>query len=150
MESRQFRRADGVLGVGFVQTHTGREVAAIAWPDVEPRRIELIDLAGHGIELVPVVTVTDMSLTPTESEVSLPSWPASTDVWPELVIIPDTVTPEEHAELVKPADIVEPTEPLHMTVPAELFAEQALTVPDVAAEPVIAVEVANDPPGMAG
>lgn len=54
MESRQFRRADGVLGVGFVQAHTGREVAAIAWPDVEPRRIGLEDLAGHGIELVPV------------------------------------------------------------------------------------------------
>lgn len=55
MESRQFRRADGVLGVGFVQAHTGREVAAIAWPDVEPRRIGLEDLAGHGIELVPLV-----------------------------------------------------------------------------------------------
>lgn len=55
MESNheQFRRIiDGVIGVGFVQLHTGIPVAAIAWPDREPVRYVMSDLAGYAIEHV--------------------------------------------------------------------------------------------------
>ncbi|MCC7334433.1 MAG: hypothetical protein IT422_05035 [Pirellulaceae bacterium] len=53
MESKheQFRRVlDGVIGVGFVQTHTGMATAAIAWPDREPSRYLYCDLDGYGVE----------------------------------------------------------------------------------------------------
>ncbi len=48
-----FRRTlDGVVGVGFVQTHTGNPVAAVAWPDTEPKRYLMTDLEGYGVEHV--------------------------------------------------------------------------------------------------
>jgi hypothetical protein len=61
---RQFRRlADGIIGIGFLQRGQGREVASICWPEGEPKRYDVIDLGGYGIEMVE-----PEALPPSESE----------------------------------------------------------------------------------
>lgn len=42
----------GVKGIGFVQTNTGTEIAAISWPEGDPKRYVAIDLAGVGVSIM--------------------------------------------------------------------------------------------------
>jgi hypothetical protein len=52
----RFRRtADGVLGVGFLQTDSGRKIFSVAWPIGEPKKYEAdnpSDLDGYGVEVL--------------------------------------------------------------------------------------------------
>jgi hypothetical protein len=42
--------SDGVEGVGFVQGSGVLAMACIAWPDAEPKKYVLQDIAGVGVE----------------------------------------------------------------------------------------------------
>ena len=57
MESRHktFRRADGVVGVGYALMFAGVQQMSVAWPDCEAKRYIANDLGRHGVEeVIPV------------------------------------------------------------------------------------------------
>ena len=55
---RTFRRADGVLGVGFLMQFAGVLQASIAWPDRQAQRFIVDDFERYGLE--EVVTLTQL------------------------------------------------------------------------------------------
>lgn len=55
----------GLEGIGFIQTLTGNEVAAIAWPQGDPKRFLVIDLEGVGVKIID--RMDPPSMPPTES-----------------------------------------------------------------------------------
>jgi hypothetical protein len=100
--SVEFERR-GVKGVGFVQTNTGNEIAAIAWPDAEPRRYPVIDLAGVGVSIITV---------------------------PPVVAAVETETPAPEAPVIaEPAPVVEPAAPV--VEPPAPTPESVAPAPDV-------------------
>lgn len=56
MESTRLRRfkllADGSIAVGYIQHGTGRPMASFVFPEGEPKRYDVGDLGGYGIELL--------------------------------------------------------------------------------------------------
>ena len=64
MESRKFRRHDGVIGVGFLIPWAGTKKYSIAWPDSEALRYvpEDIESGALGIEIVEEEAESDESV----------------------------------------------------------------------------------------
>ena len=56
MESARLRRfkllADSSIAVGYIQHGTGRPMASFVFPEGEPKRYDVGDLGGYGIELL--------------------------------------------------------------------------------------------------
>lgn len=72
MESARLRRfkllADSSIAVGYIQHGTGRPMASFVFPEGEPKRYDVGDLGGYGIELL---EEDEASSEPSASEVKL-------------------------------------------------------------------------------